>query len=165
MEKDKYDYDNFGKKGKRVGQAVTDIMSMENKPVVTAEDIADARQSQYIKDLEAAAELGIKEFKSPFYVVFLFNKEKILPTAPRGRFVRRQTEPLPENMVTMFPYFAKDVWKVDYEKGTIDYLWTLPSLENIRQMLKHKDQYDPALEEWLKHPTAEKTPYSEIATG
>jgi hypothetical protein len=161
-EEKKYDYDRFGVKAKRVGQAVSDILSKGDVYVPTAEEIAEERQQQYLRDLKEAADLGSKEFQSPFYVVYLFNKEHWSPLVSRGRFVRRQTEPIPENMMSLFPYFTKDVYKVDIDKGEISYLWTLPSLENFNQILKHKDQYDPAMSEWMAHPCDEKKPYSEI---
>jgi hypothetical protein len=162
MMTDKYDYDRFGLKAKRVGQAVYDILKRGNEYVPTAEEIAEERQDQYFKDLKQAAELGKKEFNSPFYVVYLFNKEQWSPLVNRGRFVRRQTEPEPENMMTMFPYYQKDVWKVDYDSSRIDYMWTLPPLETFKQILTHKDLYDPALVKWTENCTSEKKPYSEL---
>lgn len=156
---DKYDYNRFGKKGKRVGQAIVDINSKENLPTITAEEIAESRQSQYIRDLQEAANLGAKEFESPFYVIYLANKEPWSVQLTRGRFVRRQTEPLPENMMTLFPYFSKDCWKIDVKTGSIDYMWTLPSLENFNEILKHKQSYDPALSQWTENSLNEKTPY------
>ncbi len=157
--KDKYDYNRFGCKAKRVGQAVHDIISKGVFPTITAEEIAEERQKRYIEDLNEAAELGSKEFESPFYVVYLFNKEHWSPLVNRGRFVRRQTEPIPENMMTMFPYFQKDVWKIDWDNGKVEYLWTLPALETFKQILQHKDLYDKDLVDWAKDPCGEKEPY------
>ena len=160
-EQDKYDYDRFGKKAKRVGQAVYDILSKDNNPVVTAEDITENRQRQYLKDLQEAADLGKKEFYSPFYVVYLYNKEMWAANVVRGRFVRRQTEPIPENMMVLFPYFGKDVWKIDYEKGTVDYLWTLPSMETFKQIKKNKEFYSKELTDWLQDPFGKKKPFED----
>ena len=156
----RYDYNRFGSKAKRVGQAVHDILSRGNFDNITAEDIAEARQEQYIKDLKEAAELGMKEFSSPFYVVYLFNKEPWSALVNRGRFVRRQSEPLPENMMSMFPYYNKDVWKIDSDRSSIDYLWSLPGYETFREILRHKDQYDPSLVKWMENPMEEKEPYT-----
>lgn len=149
---DKYDYNRFGSKAKRVGQAVHDIITKGDMYAPTAEEISEERQKQYLKDLQEAADLGKKEYTSPFYVVYLFNKEHWSPLVNRGRFVRRQTEPIPENMMKLFPYFSKDVWRIDADKGTIDYQWTLPSLENFRQILKNKDQYSEDLVKWTAKP-------------
>lgn len=142
---DKYDYHRFGSRAKRVGQAVYDILAQGNHPHITAEDITEARQEQYLKDLKEAADLGKKEFESPFYVVYLYNKEHWAENVVRGRFVRRQTEPSRDTMISMFPYYGKDVWKVDYNLCTVDFCWTQPALENNKQILAHKEQYDPAL--------------------
>jgi hypothetical protein len=142
---DKYDYERFGSKAKRVGQAVYDILNATSRPQITAEDITEARQEQYLKDLKEAAELGKKEFQSPFYVVYIYNKEHWAENVVRGRFVRRQTEPLREVLIQDFPYFGKDVWKVDYNKCTVDFQWTQPALENTRQILAHKSDYDEKL--------------------
>ena len=141
----KYEYDRFGKHGQRVGQAVYDILNATSRPQVTAEDITEARQEKYLKDLQEAAELGKKEFTNPFYVVYLYNKEHWAENVVRGRFIRRQTEPLRETMITMFPYFGKDVWKVDFDRCVVDYRWTQPALENNNQIQQHKEQYDPRL--------------------
>jgi len=162
-EEKRYDYNRFGVKAKRVGQAVADILNKGDVYVPTAEEIAEERKEQYLKDLKEAADLGSKEFQSPFYVVYLFEKPHWSTIVGRGRFVRRQTEPLPENMMTNFPYFTKDVYKIDVEKGEINYLWTLPSIENFKEILKHKEQYDPAMAEWMANPCEEKKPYAEIS--
>lgn len=156
---DKYDYARFGSKAKRVGQAVQDILNQENKPSITAEEISESRQEQYMRNLQEAADLGKKEFQSPFYVVYLYNKEHWAVNVVRGRFVRRQTEPLSENMMTMFPYYAKDVWKIDYEKGSIDYMWTLPALETFKQIQKNKQFYDENLVGWVNDPFGKKKPF------
>ncbi|MBE3085573.1 MAG: hypothetical protein IMZ64_05075 [Bacteroidetes bacterium] len=162
LSEDKYSYNRFGSKGFRVGQAINDIILKNENLHITAEDIAEERQAQYMKDLQEAADLGKKEFDSPFYVVYLCNKEAWTDIMSRGRFVRRQSEPIPKNMVELFPHFSKDVWKIDAKKGSIDYLWTMPSLENIRNILRNKSQYDPALTKWASDPTKEMTPYAEI---
>jgi len=142
---DKYDYNRFGSKAKRVGQAVKDILDSENKPIISAEEISEGRQEKYLRDLQEAADLGKKEFQSPFYVVYLYNKPHWAVNVIRGQFVRRQTEPIPENMMTLFPYYAKDVWKVDVEKGSVDYLWTLPALETFNLIKKNAQFYDEKL--------------------
>lgn len=144
---DKYDYERFGSKAKRVGQAVYDILKAGNHPKITAEDICEARQEQYLKDLQEAAELGKKDFQSPFYVVYLYNKEHWAENVVRGRFVRRQTEPLRETLIQDFPYFGKDVWKVDYDRCTVDFQWTQPALENTKQILRNKNDYAKELVE------------------
>ena len=66
-------------------------------------------------------------------------------------------------MVKLFPAFGKDVWRIDKDKGSIDYLWTLPSYENFNQILKNKQFYDPALNEWLTNPHQEMKEYSKIS--
>jgi len=158
---DKYDYNRFGSKAKRVGQAVVDILSKEHLPSVTAEDIAEGRQKQYIEDLYKAIEVGHneKKYSDPFYVVYLYNKEPWAVNVVRGRFCPRQTEPVPENMMTMFPYFGKDVWEVHYNKGDLKYLWTLPSMENFKQIVKNAKVYDENLAQWTASPIKEKTPF------
>jgi len=145
MSEDKYTYNRFGSRGKRVGQAVYDILNATSRPQVTAEDICEARQEKYLKDLHEAAELGKTHLQSPFYVVYMYNKEHWAANVVRGRFVRRQTEPLRETLIKDFPYFGKDVWKVDYDRCVVDFLWTQPSLENTNQILNHKSDYDEKL--------------------
>lgn len=167
MGQDKYDYNRFGMTAKRVGQAVVDILSKDDHRDITAEEITESRQTEYRKGLEEAARVGHEEkkYSSPFYIVYLYNKEHWAVNVVRGKFCPRQTEPIPENMVTFFPYWGKDVWKVDYEKGKCEYLWTLPALETIKQILNHKELYDPALSEWTAKPLSEKTEYSNSSTN
>lgn len=158
---DKYDYNRFGSKAKRVGQAVVDILSKEHLPSITAEDISEERQKEYIENLHKAVEVGHneKKYSDPFYVVCLYNKEPWAVNVVRMRFLPRQTEPMPENMMTMFPYFGKDVWQVHYDKGDLKYLWTLPSIENFRQILKNTKLYDSNLAKWTADPLGKKSAF------
>jgi len=167
MSDDKYKYDRFGCDSTRVGQALIDLSAKENEYTATAEEIAEARQPRYIQELEKAALAGFQDkmYEFPFYVVCLTNKDMSLEhfsvRAPRIRFCPRQTEPIPENMYKDFPYFQKDVWKID--KGfTAEYLWTMPSLENVLEISMHPESYDRATVEWTRNITSEKRPYREI---
>ena len=154
---DKYAYNRFGSKATRVGQAVYDILAKGENINVTAEDISENNQQKYIAELNIAADRGRKMYQSPFYVVVLFNNEPSLINVGRLRFFPRQTEPTKEVLMMIFPYFHKDLWKIEENVGPI-YQYTLPSLENFRDILKNKNSYAEDLSKWTAEPKIVKLP-------
>jgi hypothetical protein len=144
---DKYAYNRFGSKATRVGQAVYDLMVRGDNQTLTAEDIAENNQQKYISELFIAVDRGMKSYEVPFFIVVLFNNEPSLVNVGRLRYCPRQTEPTKEFLMTAFPYFHKDLWKIEEGKGPV-YQYTLPSLENFREILKNRNSYSEDLHKY-----------------
>lgn len=151
--KDKrYSYDRFGKKGARVGQAILD---MEAKPQYRQEvgETVEEMTQKYYDGLIEAATLGKKEFDSPFYVVILRKKETIngqIVNVLRHKYIRRQTKPSAKFLREEFSNSDHDVYEVNGNDLSINYLWTLPTKQDAKTIMKNPDLYDERLVGWIK---------------
>lgn len=151
--KDKrYSYDRFGMKGARVGQAVVDILS-KDQPVQEVGETIEAMAPKYFEELMKAAENGRKVFDSPYYVVVVRKKETIMGLVSNvlfHRYVTRQSKPLAKVLRNDYPNADHDVYEIDARSSNISLLWTLPTEQDSKTILKNKDQYDEKLVEAIQ---------------
>ena len=149
METDKYDYNRFGSKGKRVGQAVVDILANNPAPQTVEETIFEFGPD-FAKELEKTIEDNRHRYKSPFYVLVLTKKEMWACNVVRNFFIARQTAPRSSSMVVEYPNYTKTLYKVNPKKGTVDALWSIPGHEECKSISKSPESFDPELLKWIK---------------
>lgn len=149
---DKYEYNQRGHKETRVGQAVYDILSVD-QPDYTAEDILDQMQEGILKYLEEAAEKGLKELEGDFYILHLFHKDlsqmgisNVLKQSA-AIFPHRNWHPV--EVMGAHPNPAKSLYKVDKKNGEMRLLWTVPGYQDCLSILKSPDNYNPMLIKWI----------------
>ena len=146
----KYSYNRFGMKGKRVGQAVHDIIS-KDQPECTVEEILDASSQEYVKQIENAIKSGQeKGYHDPFYIFVLTKKEMWAENVVRNFFIPRQSAPYALDMMCEYPHHTKTLYMVESTKGEITVLWTLPGIEECKSILRQKHIYDPQLVKWIE---------------
>ena len=131
----KYDYNRFGSKGQRVGQAVVDILSQE-QPEQTVEDILENYGHQYAKEINDCIEENKHKYTSPFYVFVLTNKEPWAVNIVRNWFIARQTPPHATQMMAAYPHHTKTLYIVNANRGDIKLVWTLPGYGECISILK-----------------------------
>ena len=144
----KYDYNRFGAKGQRVGQAVYDIISQDQREQ-TAEETIFEFGPDFVKELETAVETGAKRFASPYYVLVLSKKEMWACNVMRNYFIPRQTFPRGTEMVQQYPNHTKTLYKIDAKKGDLKIIWSIPGHQECQIVAKNPGQYDPQLVEWI----------------
>jgi len=149
--KDKrYDYNRFNSKGKRVGQAVIDILSKDN-PEQTVEETLDAAAPEYLKQFEEAVQIGVeKGFRGDFYIFVLTKKEMWACNVVRNFFITRKTAPSGLDMMCEYPHHTKTLYRVNHEVGTVHVLWSLPGFEECKSVLKNKANHSPELVKWIE---------------
>lgn len=147
---DKYDYNRFGSKGKRVGQAVYDILSKDDNPVYTAQDIIDASSEKFCRDMEEAIENAYCKYESPFYIFVITKKDPHLVNVVRNYFIARQTPPYATDMMSAYPHASKTLYIVNYEKGFVKVCWSLPSVAECVMVLSNPDANNPELVQWIE---------------
>lgn len=145
----KYSYNRFGSKGRRVGQAVQDIIS-KDQPDYTVEDILDGfgLGKDYLELIRKEAERAKKEFDSKFYILSLMNKAmgemgiaNVLKHSCRA-FLKKFTM---NEVMQAHPNSAKTMFEVDAKRGEINLLWALPGYEECKSIRKNPKIYDPEL--------------------
>jgi hypothetical protein len=146
--KDKYDYNRFGSKGKRVGQAVVDILANNPAPQ-TVEETIEAFGPDFAKELEDTIEKNRHKYTSPFYVFVLTKKEMWACNVLRNLFIARQTDPLPEKMVIEYPNYLKTLYKVDADIGHVEPIWSIPGHQECISISRHPEMCDPQLVKWI----------------
>lgn len=135
----------------KLGQAVYDILSKEQS-VQTVEETVEAMAPKYFEELMKAVDEGCKAFQSPFYIVVQRKKETLggaITNVLRHKYVTRQTKPRASFLRYEWPNADHDLYEVDNEKGTMTLVYTLPSAQDSKTILKNADCYDPKLVEWI----------------
>ena len=144
--------DKVKKNPAKVGQAAFDLLS-KKQYTQTVEETIEGMTPQYFNGLFEAANLGAKEFSSPFYVVVIRKKETIGGTVANillHKYCRRQTKPKASFLRSEFPNADHDVYEVDGNTSNITLLWTLPTKQDSSSILKNKAQYDGQLVKWIE---------------
>lgn len=145
----RYDYDRFGKKGQRVGQAVFDILS-KPQAMQTVGETLDSIGPDFAKEIEDCIEKNQHKYKSPFYIFVLTKKEFWAENVVRNWFIARQTPPHAFRMMEQYPNHTKTLYIVDSQKGNISVAWCLPSFADCVSIAKTPLSYDPQLVKWIE---------------
>ena len=143
--------DKIKKDPSKLGQAVYDILSTEQH-MQTVEETTDAMTPKYFEELMIAVNKGCKDFKSPFYVVVVRKKETLagqVMNVLKHQYVTRQTPPKAEFLRTNFPNADHDLYEISSYLSTVTLLYTLPTEQDSRTILKHPHLYDPQLVKWI----------------
>jgi hypothetical protein len=148
-EPDKYAYNRFGYKGKRVGQAVYDILSKPQADQTVGETL-DAFGPDYAKFMEETIEENQAKFDSPFYIFVLTKKEFWANNILRNWFVARQTPPHAFDMMEQYSNYTKTLYLIDGNKGQIKCLWSLPSFDECLSIARCPENYDSELVKWVE---------------
>lgn len=146
---DRYDYNRFGMKGTRVGQAVVDILSKE-QPIQTVGDTLDAYGPKYAKEIEKTIEENQDKYTSPFYIFVLTKKEFWANNLVRNWFIARQTPPHAFKMMEQYSNYTKTLYMVDAKKGKLKILWSLPGFDDCITIARRPSFYDPELVKWVE---------------
>lgn len=142
----RYSYNRFGSKGKRVGQAVVDILS-EDQPTYTAGEIIDGYAPKFAEELQRAVETGLRLYRPPFYVFVLSHKEMWAENVVRNWFIPRQTAPYALDAMAEYPHRTKTLYLVS--PSEVKVVWSLPGIEDCKTVLARKEMYAPELVEWI----------------
>lgn len=154
----KYSYERFGKKGARVGQAVTDILSQKQQDY-TAEEILEEMGKGIVNYIQEAAEKGCEQYEGKFYILHLFKKtlgqHGIENAMLQKAMCFKERKWKPKEVMDAHPNSAKTLYEVDKVNGIIKLLWTVPGWEDCKSIKKNPDLYDRDLVEWVKEATQE----------
>lgn len=146
---DKYDYNRFGKKGKRVGQASIDILSKPHAEQTVGETL-DAFGPDYARQIEECIDQHAHKYTNPWYLFVLTKKEYLLENVVRNWFIPRQTAPHAFDMMEQYSNFTKTLYIVDSEKGKIKLCWSLPGFTDCITVAAHPELYSPELVQWIE---------------
>jgi hypothetical protein len=145
----KYDYNRFGSKGQRVGQAVFDIIS-HYQPMQTVGETLDAFGPDYAKQMEECIEDNEHKYTNPFYIFVLTKKEFFANNVLRNYFIARQTPPHAFDMMEQYSNYTKTLYIIDANRGNIKCLWTLPGFDDCITIARNPANYDPDLVKWVE---------------
>lgn len=147
-EDSKYNYDRFGSKAQRVGQAVTDILSKKQDSITTGE-IIESYGDEFRKELENTIEANSDKLDSPFYILVFTHKEHWANNVVRNWFIARQTPPFASHVVEQYPNRMKTLYMIDAKKGNIKICWSLPGVGDMISIMKSPLTFDPQLVKWI----------------
>jgi len=147
---DKYDYERFGSKAKRVGQAVSDILNSSTNVLTTAGDVIEGYKHKFTEELEKTIKDNVDRYDDPFYVLVLTKKEMWADNMVRNWFVARQTRPRSVDMMGEYANHTKTLYKVNKARGDVNLVWTLPGYEECKTVINNQAMFDCDLVNWVK---------------
>lgn len=152
VEEKKYNYERFGTKGVRVGQAALDILSTD-QPTYTAEDILDSLGSDWLNLIRDLADESSKEYGPKFYILSLLKKD--LGQFGYDNVLKHSARPFKtsksiKDVMNAHPNATKTLFEINSKTGDINLLWTVPGWQDCKALLKTPDSFDPNLVRWVK---------------
>ncbi len=144
----RYQYDRFGTKGARVGQAVLDILSTD-QPDYTCEEILEGMAPEFTKEMEKTINENLGKYKNPFYVLVLTKKEHFATNVLRNWFIARQTAPYASKMMFEYPIHTKTLYIVNAERGDVKVCWSLPGIADCQAIAKNPANISQELVGWI----------------
>ena len=134
-------------KSPSVGECVQDILRKETSAPEVGEIISEYGDS-YTDQIKECILNNTRRYESPFYIVVMHKKEPWSINVMRNWFIARQSKPSMKNLWDMFPNHMHTVYEFDKKKEEIALLWTLPSYQEAKVIVKNWDLYDKQLVKW-----------------
>ena len=150
----RYNYERNSVKGKRVGQAVSDILANAPSVAMTAGDVMEAYQHKFVTEMENCIKENLDKFNDPFYILVLTKKEFWADNVVRNWFIARQTAPKTIDMITVYAHHTKTLYRIHKYSADVDIVWSLPGFEEMKTVLKNPETYDPKLVKWISDALA-----------
>jgi hypothetical protein len=127
-------------KKETVGALSVEMLQKEPETRDPIELEREIHKDTYEDNVYIAIESGKKQFTSPFYVVVLTKRERLMENVLRHYFFSRQSCPTPEWDQTVYRYRS--------EGEQIDFMWTVPD-KNTCEMLRSNQVHVAPSEMWL----------------
>ena len=127
---------------KTVGAIVSEL-SQKQPETLDPIEIQRATEQDYIKNLTEAVDRGYQRYKTSFFIEVQTKDEKILQNTFRLYFIDRKSCPTPN--------YDQTVYRFNYEKGQIEYIWTVPDRETCFHLLEHANEVVKEEQELLKY--------------
>ena len=120
-----------------VGKLSSELLQQDVYGDITAGDQMQEQLRDYERFLFECLASGKNQYAADFYVVVVTKRERLMPNVFRNYFISRQSCPTPNYDQTVYKYHRKD--------DHLEFLWTLPSVVGIKNMLEHRHHLDPSL--------------------
>ena len=114
-----------------VGKIAVDLMSKPQESLSPIE-LEREMQSEYMTHLMDCIDAHYSLFSGDFFVQVITKNEKLLPNVFRNYFAARRSCPTPD--------YDQSVYKYNREKGTVEYIWTIPSKDSCYHLLEHANE-------------------------
>lgn len=131
--------------GAKVGKAVFDILSKPQQETQEVGETMEAMTPRYYQELLDTVKNHKDKLPPEFYIVVLRKKEPWAMNVLRQWFIPRESKPSAAVMREDYPNFDHDVWRINTQDSSINFLWTLPTAQDSATILKNKHFYDEAL--------------------
>ena len=121
-------------KRETVGKVAVDLMSQPQEALSPIE-LEREMQSEYMKHLMDCIDAHYEIFPGDFFIQVITKNEKLLPNVFRNYFAARRTCPTPD--------YDQSVYKYNRFKGTVEYIWTVPSKDSCYHLLQNYNEVAP----------------------
>ena len=150
----RYSYDRFGTHGVRVGQAALDLLEKAPKIVTVEDALKDMGLEEGIrKTILDEFTRSRRHYPNKYFILSII-KHELAQFGMTNCFktsVRSFVNPLNKIDVMMaHPNATKSPFSVDAKNEDIRLVWSLPSYEECKSILKAPNLYDPTLVEHVK---------------
>jgi hypothetical protein len=116
-------------KTKQTAGAIYTQLQSQRQESITAFEMQEAMQEDYIPKLVAQVELDKKKIKGDLFIEVVTKRDPLMPKMVGNWFKSRLTCPTPNYDQSVFHY--------DRRKDSIEYLWTIPDLPMCKFLIRH----------------------------
>ena len=125
-----------------VGKLSAELLQQDTVKDATAGE----RMQQQLHDYEAHiaewVNSGKNNFTGDFFVVVITKRERLMPNVMRNYFIPRKSCPTPTYDQMVYKFHRKD--------EALEFVWAVPSMVAVKDLLKHKHDIDPSFFALLK---------------
>lgn len=140
--------DKLKKDPAKVGEKVYEFMQKEQSPIEVGEIIAEYAH-EYTEEVKNCIKQNVGRFESPFYIVVLHKKEPWSVNVMRNWFIARQSKPSAFVLRNDYPNHSNTVYRYDSKTSELKILWSLPTEQDARTIIKNFHLYDKTLVSWI----------------
>ncbi len=116
------------------GQVATDLMQRDVHGDITAGERMQEMLGEYEHGVLDAVRSGQAQYTGDFFIVALIKRERLMNNVFRNYFIPRKSCPSPHYDQIVYHYHRAD--------DRIEFLWSLPSVVAIQNLLAHKHELD-----------------------
>lgn len=120
-----------------VGKLSSELLQQDVHGDITAGDQMQEQLRDYERSVLECLNTGKTQYPDDFYVVVVTKRERLMPNVFRNYFISRQSCPTPNYDQTVYKYNRTD--------DNLEFLWVLPSIVGIKNILEHRHHLDPSM--------------------
>lgn len=125
-----------------VGALSAELLQQDTVKDATAGERMQQQLHDYESHIAECVNTGKNNHTGDFFVVVITKRERLMPNVIRNYFVPRKSCPTPTYDQMVYKYHRKD--------ERLEFIWAVPSMVAVKDIMKHQHDLDPSFFTLLK---------------